>query len=416
MFRARWWLTILGLAMLAAGCALEPPPLPAPDDPVFDGAAPEMNLQSERVARYDPGVDYFPDKVTFRHATQIAVEYHRHFKVATIALAGMSGQRQQVLMVQRGTPRPAGYPDAELVWVPVRRWSAQNFHYGGAADLLGVSDRIVSLGGSIRHATSPGVVRLIAEGRIRQHRSVEQAAVLEPEVFLSYTPFLATMRGHDRLRALGLTDLLPVERLEETPLGRSEWIKFLALLFNKEAAAEAYFSRVEAEYHRLAALTRHVTRRPRVFVDIPRGGGWQTPGGRNAEARMIADAGGDFVFADTGTVSNQLRSPIELAYDRGLDADVWLITDNFAGLQDLVALLTTNPYTRRLPMLGRGQVYLKHGGRPGGPNPYFDLGLLHPHSDLADHIRILHPGLLPDHDLFFHQSLASWIERSKETS
>jgi iron complex transport system substrate-binding protein len=409
------WRAVIGLALIiSSACTLEPPPSPAADEAVFEGVAPERNLYSERVARYNAAADYFPEKVSFRHAKHVTVEYHRNFKLATIRLEGMGGQRQQVLMVQRGTLRPSGYADAELVWVPVRRWSAQNFHYGGAADLFGVADRIVSLGGSIRHATSPGIVRLIGEGRIRQHRSTEQAAFLEPEVFLSYTPYLATMKDHDQLRALGLTNLMPVERVEETPLGQSEWLKFFALLFNKEAEAEAYFTRIEGDYRRLAALTSDVRRRPRVFVDIPWSDGWQTPGGRNAAARIIADAGGEFVFAENNSVTNQLRNPIELAYDRGLDADVWLITDNFAGLRDLVPLLKTNPYTRRLPMLQREAVYLKHSGREGAPNPYFDLGLLYPHLDLADHIRILHPELMPDHDLFFHQSLASWIERSKE--
>jgi hypothetical protein len=66
-------------------------------------------------------------------------------------------------------------------------------------------------------------------------------------------------------------------------------------------------------------------------------------------------------------------------------------------------------------MLRRGAVYLKHGGYPGGPNPYWDMGLLYPQWDLADHIRMLHPELLPDHTLIFHQTLASWIAKTKET-
>jgi iron complex transport system substrate-binding protein len=399
---------------LAGGCALEPEPPPAAADAVFYGHAPAANLRSERVDRFDPAVDYFPHKATFSHATHVTVEYHRHFKVATIVLAGMAGQRQQVLMVQRGTPRPSGYADAELVWVPVRRWSAQNFHYGGVADLLGVSDRLVSLGGSFLHATSPGIVRLIAAGLIRQHRSEEQAAALEPEVFVHWTPYLANRDGYDWLRALGMTTLLPVERLEETPLGRTEWIKFFAVLFNEEAAANAHFARVEGEYNRLAERARDAATRPRVVVDIPASGSWPTPGGRNASARMIADAGGEFVLGDNDSVSNQFGHPIERAYDRGLDADLWLLTDSIAGRLDLPALIAAGPYTRRLPAFQRGATYLKHGGWPGGPNPYWDQGLPNPHWDLADHIRILHPDLLPDHELIFHQSYASWLERSKE--
>lgn len=401
------------LSLLAVGCALEPEPPPLGDEPSFAGHAPMANLQSERVARFDPTIDYFPDKVTFTHATNVRVDYHRHYKVATIALAGMAGQRQQVLMVQRGTPRPSGYPDAAVVWVPVRRWSAQNYHYGGIADLLGVADRIVSLGGNFVQATSPGIVQRIAAGKIRQHRSEEQAAALEPDVFIHWTPYLANMRGYDWLRALGTTTLLPVERLEETPLGRTEWIKFFALLFNKERAATAHFDRVAAEYERLVALARTARTRPRVVLDIPAGGAWQMVGGRNAAARMIADAGGEFVFADNDSVSNQERFSIEEALDRGLDADVWLITDSVAGRLDLPSVLATNPYTRQLPMLARGTVYLKHRGAPGAPNPYWDFGLPHPHHELADHIKLLHPELLPDHVLVFHQSLGSWAGQER---
>lgn len=384
-----------------------------PEDALFEGGAPRTNLLTERVAHFDPAVDYFPQKAVFKHASKVTVEYHGHFKVVDILIEGMAGHRQQILMVQRGTPRPAGFADAALVWVPVRRWSSGNYHYGGISDLLGVSDRIVSLGGSLAHATSPGILRLIREGRIRQHRSEEQAAALEPDVFLSYTPFLASLQDYEEFRALGITNINTVERQEETPLGRAEWMKFLALLFNREAQAEEYFARVEAQYEQLLAVTRGVLKRPRVFVDVPFRNGWPTIGGRNASARMIADAGGAFVFADRDSVSNQFRHPIELAYDRGLEADVWLLTDAIAHLPDLPGLLATNPYTRQLPMRQRGTVFIQHPGGPGDPNPYWDLGLLHPDRELADHIKMLHPTLLPEHELEFYQSFESWTARAK---
>lgn len=401
--------------VLCVGCALEPAPPAAPDDPLFEDGTPPTNLLAERVARFDPAVDYFPQKAVFKHATKLTVAYHRHFKVVDIVIEGMAGQRQQVLLVQRGTPRPSGYADATLVWVPVRRWSSGNYHYGGAADLLGVSDRLVSLGGSFVQATSPGIARLVREGRIRRHRSEDQAAALEPDVFLSWTPFLASLQDYEGFRSLGIASINTVERQEETPLGRSEWIKFLALLFNREAQAEAYFAGIEAEYERLATVVRGVAKRPRVLVDVPFSNRWPTVGGRNASARMIADAGGAFVFADRDSVSNQLNNPLELAYDRGLDADVWLLTDAVAHLPDLPGLIATNPYTRQLPMRRLGTIFIQHPGGPRDPNPYWDLGLLHPDRELADHIKMLHPELLPDHELMFYQSFESWAARSQET-
>lgn len=93
---------------------------------------------------------------------------------------------------------------------------------------------------------------------------------------------------------------------------------------------------------------------------------------------------------------------------------MWLLTDAVAHLPDLPGLLATNPYTRQLPMRRNGTIFIQHAGRPTGPNPYWDLGLLHPDWELADHIKMLHPNLLPDHELVFYQSFASWTARSKE--
>lgn len=404
---------IAGISLGFAACAWEPPPPAAPDEPLFRGGMPAANLTSERVAAFDPSVDYFPDKARFTHARKVAIAYHRHFKVATITLEGR-GQQQHVLMIQRGTPRPVGYPDAAVVWVPVRRWSSSSFPYAGVADAFGVLDGLVSLGGSFMQATAPGVVQRIANGRIRQHRSDEQAALLELDMILSWAPYLSQVQDFELSRALGLTTLLMVERLEATPLARSEWIKYFAALFNKEAEAEAHFATIEAEYQRLAALTRQVTLRPVVLVDLPDRNGWTSVGAGNASARLIEDAGGSLAFADNTSISSQWREPLERAIDRALDADVRLLTESIAGRPDLAGSIASNPYTRRLPALARGAVYINHAGRPGTPNPYWDQGLLNPHLLLADHIKMLHPALLPEHSFIFLRPLSAWLARRPE--
>ena len=173
------------------------------------------------------------------------------------------------------------------------------------------------------------------------------------------------------------------------------------MLFNKEADAEAHFARVESEYDALAGKARNVSVRPRVFVDIPVGDGWWTPGGRNASARMIADAGGDFVLDDNVSVSNQFVHHLEVAYDRGLDADVWLLTDAHAGRRDL---LLGDRYAASLGLdvtrarrIGLGVAALLAGTVTAFCGPIAFLGILVPHAcrlllSTADH-RVLMPAV-----------------------
>lgn len=40
-----------------------------------------------------------------------------------------------------------------------------------------------------------------------------------------------------------------------------------------------------------------------------------------------------------------------------------------------------------------------------GGNDYWESGVTNPHLVLADLIRIFHPDLLPDHELYFYQKL-----------
>ena len=47
----------------------------------------------------------------------------------------------------------------------------------------------------------------------------------------------------DLVRSRGLGDVYK-RQLEKTPLGRAEWVKFVALFYNREAEAEAIFAEI----------------------------------------------------------------------------------------------------------------------------------------------------------------------------
>ena len=53
--------------------------------------------------------------------------------------------------------------------------------------------------------------------------------------------------------------------MEESPLGRTEWIKFEAAFLGKDSLAEAIFSNIEARYNSICDKVKQTNKRPDRF-------------------------------------------------------------------------------------------------------------------------------------------------------
>lgn len=87
----------------------------------WGGSASQLTEERERcVQHYDPSVDYFPNKARISYATGFALEYDKHYKVLTV-LTPWPGAKEhfRYVLVQCGTPRPAGFDDVKFIEVPI---------------------------------------------------------------------------------------------------------------------------------------------------------------------------------------------------------------------------------------------------------------------------------------------------------
>ena len=89
--------------------------------------------------------------------------------------------------------------------------------------------------------------------------------------------------------------------------------------------------------------------------------------------------------------------------DRAAEADLWIGT---AHLESRSALgQTDSRYTHFAPYRNK-QIYTYSAKKgPGGGITYLELGYARPDLVLADLIKIIHPNLLPDDDLYFYGQL-----------
>lgn len=209
---------------------------------------------------------------------------------------------------------------------------------------------------------------------------------------------------HPKLWETGLHAIPISDHTEPTPLARAEWIKFLALFFNKEREANALFDRITARYQELSQVAAAVTHRPRILAgyasarDI-----WSAHGGRNYMASLIHGAGGEYVWKDR-IHGSLVYIHFERMFDAAGDADAW-VTGGY--LPPALALLTRdNPRLAWFRPVSMANVLNPARGlKPFQPMPYLDQSLLHPDSVLADLIHFLHPALLPGHHPVFFEKL-----------
>lgn len=352
---------------------------------------PEHNLDAAEVGDFSPTADYFPDKATFRHATQIAVSYHGHYKRARITTSGM-GEQFDYVFIQRGTPLPPVSPDAIVVSVPIKRYSLGTFRYGRASQQLGLLDRLVAFANHT-HTTVPEILEMFDNGVLTRNADTEAILNRQSEAHFNWHFHGRLSRADDTYARMGVPLVDMAEHLEPTPLARAEWIKFFALFFNKEARAEALFASIEAQYVRTAALAAGVTTRPNVLVGSPSRSGWQISGGRNVHSRFITDAGGRYLWDDDTSPESGRTVPFEEGLTRARRADVWLLGPDSSFGPRVGEVTVGDPRMQYIPAVRNGRVYVEHLNYPDGPNPWWDEALVHPHLELMDHIRILHPEL-----------------------
>lgn len=414
-------LTALVLALVLAGCGgeeaaptAEPeadtvevePAEPAAEtveaEPV--AAAPEHNLLESCVENYDESIDYFPDKTEVTHAEGFTVEYHNNYKVVTV-LTPFAGAAEpaQYILVQCGTPAPEGM-DAPVIEVPVGNIVAMSTTYLPALEELGLLDTLVGVDTSL-YTTNETVVSMVQNGEVAEigngaEVNIEVALDLDPDLIMTSATGTPEYDAHPTLEEAGLPVVVNADYLDSSPLGRAEWVDFIALFYNEEAVSELWFSEVVSDYEALMGLAAGVEERPSVFVNTPFDGTWFMPGGQNYMAQLLRDAGADYLWSDDeGTGS--LFLDFESVFDQAADADYWLNIGTFGSLDDLVA---TDERFAEFAAFQNGRIY-NHDAitNDAGGSDFFESGAVLPNVVLADLIKIFHPDLVPDHDLVYYR-------------
>lgn len=359
--------------------------------------APGNNLQRHCLENFRSEIDYFPEKIGFNYSTQLTVSYHKHYKLVRFKPGVDTGERLEYLLVQCGAPRPEGFERAVTVQVPINSFVTENQSVLAAAVDLGIEDHIVGIA-STRGVTLPTIVARIESGKILDigggtHSTIERILEADPDVLFTFYSAYPDYNQHPKLWEMGIRAIGQADHLESHPLGRAEWLKFLALLTNQESKANEIFASIERQYQDLAARAMSVAMRPKVLFGEAAGRDtWERHGGRNHLARLVWDAGGEF-FSKDAIAGSWVLSNFEEMYERGESASFWI--GGPQGFDELLAFKASNPRNDWFRPVREHRVFTYDKGNQGmWKYPWVDQGMTRPHQALADVLRILHPELI----------------------
>ncbi|WP_321430964.1 ABC transporter substrate-binding protein [uncultured Methanolobus sp.] len=355
---------------------------------------------------YNASKDYFPDKIDIEYAQGFSVEYHNNYKMVTVEEPD-SDVEYSYILVQKGTPVPDHDSDATVIEIPVESVAALSTTHLPALEIIGKTDKLKAVS-SFAYINSVPVRQMIDDGTIEEvgtgsYMNTESMVRIDPDVIFTLTTGVPYDDKHiDNLADLGLKPVIVDEYKEKSALGQAEWIKFMSLFFNAEDEASEYFDGVAEDYMELAEKTKTVEDKPVVMSGIAWQGSWYIPGGNSLIAQYIEDAGATYFWEENNNTAT-VTLDFEAVFDKGKDADYWISSGMWDNQEDLEA---EDPLYLQFKSVSNGTVYTSYYRvNENGGNDYYESGTVRPDVVLADFVKIFHPELVPDHELYYFKRI-----------
>lgn len=258
-----------------------------------------------------------------------------------------------------------------------------------------------------KYVSSEKTRALIDSGFVRE-LGKEQS--LNTEILLDIKPDLVvgfsmgkTNKTLNTVKNAGIPVIINGDWLEETPLGRAEWVKVFGALYNKSKKADSLFNAIKNNYLEAIEIAKKATKQPTILSgaimskDI-----WNLPAGESFVAQYLKDANLNYLWKHTKG-KGSLSLSFESILDKGKEADFWIAPGYFTSKEQM---LNSNKHYAEFKAFKNDNIYspaLKKG-KTGGVL-YFELAPTRPDLVLKDVIKITHPELLPNYKLTFFEKM-----------
>lgn len=357
--------------------------------------------------------DYFPEKISLRYTTTTKLVFSNTHVDVTVTRVDRNSERYR--LVRCGCPSGDVPQGTQIIFVPPRRLFVND------GPTIGVLAHSLA---RVNQITAVGNPAFVYSSAIRSRFATNESTSFES--LINRTDIDLSLLYLDDIEEYKDANVRTPffangESDESTPLGRSEWIKILALLFDLVESGSTAFEEIERNYENAKALAQRARERPSVLLNYPGTNlKWSLPSEKQYIAALLRDANVDYLFLNDGNnktrvlpldqVVSQFRWARYLIHtgpyppSDSTDMSSLFPTESVNGIvnEDAVAI---NEALRSLASVRCGNVWVqsKRVTNDDGhsANDFFEYGATRPDLLLLDIVHMVHPSLDESYEPFF---------------
>lgn len=285
--------------------------------------------------------------------------------------------------------------------IPVERWVSVASTQISYANKLNVLDRLVGMA-EPEYVSNSIVKEGIRNGSIR---NVGTAFSPDLELLISLNPDMMMISPfkddfYEPLRSVGVKLTTNSSYLENTPLGRVEWLVFVSAFFNKEKMGIEVVKDIAQRYNKIKQFAKNAIYKPTVVTGKTYQGIWYVPAAESYNANFLKDASVKYIFSDRhGTGS--LSYDFETVYEAAGECDFWSMLVNYNGEYSYTVLSNLDDrYCDFRAFKTKNIIYSNTSH-----SLFYEKGLLEPDVVLTDLVKLFHPELLVDYKTVYYNRL-----------
>lgn len=331
------------------------------------------------------------------YSTYKKLNIHTSFKGDSIG--------QEYFLVPKSQKIPEAVKDKNIIRIPIERIVVSSTTHIPMLELIGVENKLVGFPNT-DYISSEKTRMLIENGQVQdigqeQNINTEILIELHPELVVGFG-VTSINQSFQNIKKMGVPVLMNSDWLEQSPLGRAEWIRFFGALFQKDSIATSQFNKIASDYSSIREKALQSTNEPTIlsgslFQDV-----WHMPAGKSFVAHFLNDAKTDYLWEDsegTGSLSLSLESVLE----KGKNAEFWIAPGFFTSKE---IMLQNSPHYKEFLAFTNDKIYTyaTKKGATGGVL-YFELATARPDLVLQDLVNIFHPEIFPKNEMVFFSKL-----------
>jgi len=346
------------------------------------------------------------DTLAVNYAKGFSIIQYEGYKILNIKNPWPEADKTYTyLLVEDESKVPSKVKYDHQINVPVTKIVVTSTTHIPSLEALNRENSLVGFPG-LNYISSEKTRQLIKDNKItelgkNEAINTEVLISLEPDVVIGFA-----INGNNKtfktIEKSGIPVVFNGDWIEESPLGKAEYIKFFGAFFNLSEEAAQLFNEVETAYNDARELARSSSEKPSVLSGSMYKDQWYVPYGNAWQARFIKDANAEYIYAGTKG-SGSIALAFETVLSDAQNTEFWVAPGQFKSIEHL---METSSHYKQFDAVKNRKVftYSNTTGETGGVL-YYELAPNRPDLVLKDLISIFHPKLLPDYETTFFKPL-----------